>query len=170
MNKELLNTIVEKYKSGYYHNNSIYEYRPEVRKDFYVFNCDHIELVYNLMECDIKEEDCDFIYNNSLDRGTNDINFMKYIIEIEKQGDIKKAIINLAWYFDYRDKRWIHIYGLYKEYENIFNIKGKTLVEHNIRGYKAEQGFRNTCAFFDTAMKVMDDMYNENKQKKEEAN
>ena len=170
MNKELLNTIVEKYKSGYYHNTSIYERVPKSKNLWEIFNCDHIELVYDLIECDIKEEDCDFIYDNSLDEDDNHINYTKYIENLEKFGDIKKALIHLGFRFVVEDKRWIHIYGLYKKYENIFEIKGKTLVEHNIRGYKAEQGFRNTCAFFDTAMKVMDDMYNENKQKKEEAN
>jgi len=45
MNVEKLNKIIKKYKSNYYHNTSIYERQYDDIPN-QIFNCDHIELIY----------------------------------------------------------------------------------------------------------------------------
>lgn len=166
MCEKLLNTIVEKYKSGYYHNTTIYKYRPEVRKDFYIFNCDHIEIIYDLMACDIKEEDIDFVYDNNFDSGDNKIKLMEYIVDLENKNNIKKTLLHLAWYFIVEEKRIIRIFK--DKPEILFlDIKGKTLVEYNIRDYIATLEFKRNSNMIFGLLGAINKRYNIEKEKKE---
>ena len=159
MNVEKLNKIIKKYKSNYYHNTSIYERQYESEKNEFA-NCDHIEIVYDLLDCNIKEEDIDFIWDNNTYYDKNIYILRKYIRKLELvDNNIKKALIHLAWMFQIKEKSITKMFIKYKEYDKIFVRYGQTFVEFNIRSYKADLKFRKTCEMYDGMMKAINDDY-----------
>jgi len=159
MNVEKLNKIIKKYKSNYYHNTSIYERQYDDIPN-QVFNCDHIEIVYDLLKCDINKEDIDFIWNNDIQDYKNIFNLKMYIIKLElENNNVEKALIHTSLLFQLEEKKWINYYIDKKDYSNIYIRYGQTLVETKIRSYKAHQYFRKTCDMYDGMMKAMNDDY-----------
>jgi hypothetical protein len=155
MNKFELNKIIEKYNSHYYHVNSKYKYRPEIEKHYYVLNCDHIEIVYDMIPCDIQESDTDFVWNDEISYDRNILELKTYIVELEKNKNIKKALIHLGWYFKIRSTNISKLYDNDVDRHNFYIEPMKTFVEHNIRSYQSDVYFRKMSDGFKGMMKAI---------------
>jgi hypothetical protein len=155
MNKFELNKVIKKYNSHYYHVNSKYAYEPEIEKHYYVLNCDHIEIVYDMMPCDIQESDTDFVWNSEISYDINILELKTYIVELEKNKNIKKALIHLGWYFKIQEKDIIDYFYRKNYLDKIFQEPMKTFVESNIKNYELDLSFRKMSDAFKGMMKAI---------------
>jgi len=165
MEKELFGKVVEKYISHYYHEKTIYERIPVDKNKWSLFNCDHIEIVYDLYNSNITESDVDFVFDKEISYDKNKIKLMDYIFKLEKEdNNIEKSLIHLGWYFIVRNNSITKMLIEKNKLNEVHSEPMKTLVEFNIKVYKADQYFRRTCDFFDGMIKAINNDYKKQKE------
>jgi hypothetical protein len=150
---ELFEKVYEKLRNGYYHKNSVYKTDKTFQINYECLECDHLELLMDLTECNVDIDLNEYIWNDTVDCEWNIIYLMKLIRKFDESKEHRKALIHLGIYFIMKEEDIINYLKINKSDIKISEQKGKTLYDWNLRNYLNDQYFKQVCDNWDNFLK-----------------